>query len=100
MDEVDYNLYPKREHQLKWIVIYLEEAAKLRGTHVVISLSCLISWSNFGLVNSITLINKKLILSEMVANINHSGTEIPDAWMPMMKQHNNSFGENPDLVIT
>ena len=32
VDEVDYNLYPKREHQLKWIGVYLEEAAKLRGT--------------------------------------------------------------------
>ncbi|XP_068672029.1 probable ethanolamine kinase [Montipora capricornis] len=31
VDEVDYNLYPKREHQLKWIATYLEEAAKLRG---------------------------------------------------------------------
>jgi len=29
---VDYNLYPKREHQLKWITVYLEEAARLRGT--------------------------------------------------------------------
>ena len=48
MDEVDYNLYPKREHQLKWIGVYLEEAAKLRGiehvhVHVVISLLCFIS---------------------------------------------------------
>ena len=32
MDEVDYSLYPKREHQLKFIAVYLEEAAKLRGT--------------------------------------------------------------------
>ena len=32
VDEVDYNLYPQREHQLKWIAIYLDEAAKLRGT--------------------------------------------------------------------
>ena len=32
VDEVDYSLYPKREHQLKFIAIYLEEAAKLRGT--------------------------------------------------------------------
>jgi len=31
VDEVDYNLYPKRDHQLKWIAVYLEEAAKLRG---------------------------------------------------------------------
>ena len=31
VDEVDYSLYPKREHQLKWIAVYLEEAAKLRG---------------------------------------------------------------------
>ncbi|CAH3160727.1 probable ethanolamine kinase [Pocillopora verrucosa] len=31
VDEVDYNLYPKREHQLKWIAVYLEEAARLRG---------------------------------------------------------------------
>ena len=31
MDEVDYNLYPQREHQLKWIAVYLDEAAKLRG---------------------------------------------------------------------
>ena len=30
--EVDYSLYPKREHQLKWITVYLEEAARLRGT--------------------------------------------------------------------
>ena len=28
---MDYNLYPKREHQLKWIAVYLEEAARLRG---------------------------------------------------------------------
>ena len=28
---MDYNLYPKREHQLKWIRTYLEEAARLRG---------------------------------------------------------------------
>ena len=32
VDEVDYSLYPKREHQLKFIAVYLEEAAKLRGT--------------------------------------------------------------------
>ena len=32
IDEVDYNLYPKREYQLKWIAVYLEEAARLRGT--------------------------------------------------------------------
>lgn len=32
VDEVDYSLYPKREHQLKWIAVYLEEAARLRGT--------------------------------------------------------------------
>ena len=32
VDEVDYTLYPKREHQLKFIAVYLEEAAKLRGT--------------------------------------------------------------------
>ena len=32
MDEVDYSLYPKREHQLKFIAVYLEEVAKLRGT--------------------------------------------------------------------
>lgn len=32
IDEVDYNLYPKREHQLKWIAVYLEETARLRGT--------------------------------------------------------------------
>ena len=32
MEEVDYSLYPKREHQLKFIAVYLEEAAKLRGT--------------------------------------------------------------------
>ena len=31
VDEVDYNLYPNREHQLKWIAVYLEEAARLRG---------------------------------------------------------------------
>lgn len=31
VDEVDYSLYPKREHQLKFIAVYLEEAAKLRG---------------------------------------------------------------------
>lgn len=30
---MDYNLYPKREHQLKWIAVYLEEAAKLRGKY-------------------------------------------------------------------
>ena len=29
---MDYSLYPKREHQLKFIAVYLEEAAKLRGT--------------------------------------------------------------------
>ena len=32
VDEVDYSLYPKREHQLKFIAVYLEEVAKLRGT--------------------------------------------------------------------
>ena len=32
VDEVDYSLYPKREHQLKFIAVYLEAAAKLRGT--------------------------------------------------------------------
>lgn len=32
VDEVDYSLYPKREHQLKWIRAYLEEAARLKGT--------------------------------------------------------------------
>ncbi|XP_015779994.1 PREDICTED: probable ethanolamine kinase [Acropora digitifera] len=31
VDEVDYNLYPQREHQMKWIAIYLDESAKLRG---------------------------------------------------------------------
>ncbi|XP_015771197.1 PREDICTED: probable ethanolamine kinase isoform X1 [Acropora digitifera] len=31
VDEVDYSLYPQREHQLKWIAIYLDESAKLRG---------------------------------------------------------------------
>lgn len=31
VDEVDYSLYPKRGHQLKWIAVYLEEAARLRG---------------------------------------------------------------------
>ena len=37
VDEVDYNLYPKREHQLKWIATYLEEAAKLRGNIIEFS---------------------------------------------------------------
>ena len=32
VEEVDYSLYPKREHQLKFIAVYLEEAAKLKGT--------------------------------------------------------------------
>ncbi len=30
---MDYSLYPKREHQLKWIRAYLEEAARLRGNY-------------------------------------------------------------------
>ena len=31
VDEVDYDKYPEKSYQLKWIRIYLEEAAKIKG---------------------------------------------------------------------
>ena len=33
VDSPDYSLFPNREYQLRWMRVYLEESAALRGIH-------------------------------------------------------------------